>query len=91
MWGCLTVLLLDLFDKFERRYAEDRIEGDMLSVRRVAWGIIRSAYLPPRRYFVLRLPSYSWEFNPCRRDYCMAQRAVFYITGQGWQLIHTFY
>lgn len=87
-YGCLLVLLADLFDKFERRYAIDIDKYCALPDRWIAWGTVDFA--TPRRYFALRLPSYSFQYCLDIDDYRMGQAALVYLTGRGWRRLYVF-
>lgn len=83
VWGCLVVLLADLFDRFERRFAIDLMRGQNLPTRWVAWGLADPGQTTRWvRYFMLRLPSW---YAPM---YCVdrwAQWVLLYTEMPDWQ------
>lgn len=87
VWGCVLALLLDLFDRFERRYALDRMRGQRPPKRWLAWGLFDPGQTTHwLRYFQLRLSSYSWEYDWSRDDWSFAQRVLIWVEGRGWQI-----
>jgi hypothetical protein len=92
VWGCLLCLLADLLDRFDRRFAVDVWWYEELPARWLAWGLMgERATVGERRYFFLRLPSWSYEYSPVHDDDLWCQRAVLWVAGRGWrfpQLAH---
>lgn len=89
VYGCALVLLLSLFDRFERRYAIDIGPWELLPERWCAWGWVRGLQ-ESRRYFVMKLPSYSWEFNFSRNEYAMGHMVLLYVSERGWRTVYIF-
>lgn len=86
VWGCLLCLLADLADQFDRHFAIDVEWGDMLPARWLAWGL--TGERADRRYFFLKLPSWSFEYHIEWDADRWGQRALLWISGRGWRVIH---
>ena len=83
--------ILDAISRWLKRFDEDVWEGDLLPERWIAWGVTRGGS-PQRpcdrydaRYFLLRLPSYEWMWQPWNREYAWAQRTVLRVRGS-WRM-----
>jgi hypothetical protein len=85
-----ALLSLSLVSNWIKRHALDVEEGSEIPMRWIAWGKCIPITRNPAHtfsYFVMRLPSYTWERVWWMRDrYEWRQRAVSYFNGK-WQLI----
>lgn len=85
------VLLCDLIDLVEGRYAVDVMQHQPLPDRWVVWGLIDPGQTTRWvRYFALKLPSYSYEYRACCDDYAMGQAVLLYVSGRGWRRVYVF-
>lgn len=94
VWAMFGVILLDLFDRFERRYAVDLDFNEPIGARWITWGMIGERYgwarYFARRYLAIKLPSYSWEYNIQVDDYAMGQWMLLWISDRGWRCVFVF-
>lgn len=84
MVGMVGIFLCHLFDDFVQHTSKNIGYDELIQVRFVTWGIVGGEHW----YFIVRLPSWSWEYNHCRLEWAMAQRALVYC--ERWRLVYLF-
>jgi hypothetical protein len=80
-WFITAIVISEWLGRLYRRFDRDYPEGGFMERRWISWGTCRG--LAPgydARYFVLRLPIYRWDIDPCYDDDRLVcyQRAIRY-------------
>lgn len=78
-----TTLVGDWFDRWREKHTEHIQPYDAAAPRR--WGWLKFDKTGESAFFV-KLPSYAFEYDPCRDEPCWQQRILAWRSWRGWSV-----
>lgn len=87
--GVLSATIVgDWLDRWIARHTESTEWGCVISKKRWSFLRIRNPVTgAERRGFYLRLPSWAWELDVYRDEYCWLQRTLVWFDDTGWRTV----